>query len=188
MQSEAHLANCADCRADLDAFTGVRTALAEWDAPALGVHFRVVAEPAERKRTWPRWWTAVPMAAAAVLVLAAAAALANLEVRRDAGGLVLRTGWGKVDAVSTAPQASSGSPATSGLSVASATAPEAWRTELAALEQRLLRELSKPAATSVATAMPAAGATRLSDRNCSGACSSSSTRRNCDSSATWRFA
>lgn len=163
--AEAHLANCADCRADLDAFTGVRTALTEWDAPALGVHFRVVAEPAERKRTWPRWWTAVPMAAAAVLVLAAAAALANLEVRRDAGGVVLRTGWGRGDAVTTASQASSGSPATSTLSVASATAPEAWRTELAALEQRLLRELSKPAATSAATATPAAGATRLSDQD-----------------------
>ncbi len=146
---EARLAACAGCRAEVEAFTGVRTALAEWDAPALGVHFRVVAEPAGRAASRPRWWGAAPLAAAAVLVLAAAAALAALEVRREAGGLVIRTGWNRADTTAEIRQAALPAP-TSALPASPAPSPGEWRTELAALEQRLMGELSRSAPTTLA--------------------------------------
>ena len=44
-----------------------------------------------------RWKPALGLAAAAVLVLAVASAIANLEVKYDANGLVVRTGWARSD-------------------------------------------------------------------------------------------
>jgi hypothetical protein len=91
---EAHLARCAGCAAELASLRGVRTHLAEWQPPEVDLGFRVVrdaATPAPARR----WW-ALPVwahAAAALLVLSAGAALANLDVRYGADGLRVRTGW-----------------------------------------------------------------------------------------------
>jgi hypothetical protein len=88
--------------------------------------------------------------AAAVLFFAAAAGLAQVEVRYGADGLVVRTGWGR-----TAPTQSAGTPAQ---------AP--WRQDLAALEQELRRELSsatRPTAV-VATRAPQANEPNLLSR------------------------
>ena len=47
-----------------------------------------------RRPSWRAWWTpAAGLAAAAVLVLAAAASLAHVEVHRGPDGITVRTGW-----------------------------------------------------------------------------------------------
>jgi anti-sigma factor RsiW len=135
---ETHLAECADCRADVDGLTGVRQSLTAWEAPPLRSHFRVVSEEPAKFARWKRWQVALPLAAAAVIVLAAAAGLANLEVRYGADGVMVRTGWGNASAVSNASHASVTPVTTSGAS--GATAP--WRPEITALEQELRREFT----------------------------------------------
>lgn len=111
---EAHLRGCADCRNELKAFRDVRADLAAWAPPEPDFGFRVVRggrdAAAQDVRevirpvvpSWRAWWTpAAGFAAAAVLVLAAAASLAHIEVHRGPDGITVRTGWG----------ASSGAPA-----------------------------------------------------------------------------
>jgi hypothetical protein len=101
---ETHLRGCAACRDDLDALRGVRADLISWSPPDADFGFRVVREPKvvalkPRGAQWRAWWTpAAGLAAAAVLVLAAASALAHVEIHSSADGLTVRTGW------NTAPQ------------------------------------------------------------------------------------
>ena len=77
-----------------------------------------------------RWWNTVPVwaqAAAAILVLAAGAAIANVQVRSGPDGFSVSTGWTQ-PAVVTAP-------------ASSAPADEAWKPALVALEQQLRNEI-----------------------------------------------
>lgn len=128
---EAHLAECEDCRAEVGALGGVRESLAAWDAPTLVTHFRMVSEKSRPEPSWRRAWMTGGLAAAAVLVLAAAAGIANLEISYGERGFSARTGWSRAATPSVAPAAAA---ATSGQTP--------WRAELAALEQQLRRELS----------------------------------------------
>jgi anti-sigma factor RsiW len=91
---EAHLSRCAVCAAELDGLKDVRTQLAEWNAPPADLGFRVTRDPvapaaSRRSRTLPAW----AQAAAAVLVLAAGAGVANLQIEYGNGGVTVRTGW-----------------------------------------------------------------------------------------------
>jgi Putative zinc-finger len=91
-----HLASCATCRAELDGLRGTRAELASWAPPDPDLGFQIVrrAEPPARARTWrpaPAWW----LAAAAVLLLAVSAAIANVEVSVGPDGLLVRTGWSR---------------------------------------------------------------------------------------------
>ena len=96
----AHLAICEQCRTDIDALQETREALTAWAVPsgAPGVHVAVEPSHASPSRGWN--WSAVPVwaqAAAAVFIFAcgaAGAAVMNLDVRYDAAGLTVRTGWG----------------------------------------------------------------------------------------------
>jgi hypothetical protein len=101
---ERHLRECAACRAEAAALRSVRHDLAAWDAPQPATGFKLVQE---RKPSWRAWWTpAAGLAAAAVLVLAAASAIANVEVSYGANGFAVRTGWNRATqsvAVSPAP-------------------------------------------------------------------------------------
>ena len=99
---ERHLRTCGACRDELDAMRSVRADLVTWTPPMPEFAFRLVAEPrqAEGKllrpgvASWRAWFTpAAGFAAAAVLVLAAAAGLAHIEVHTGADGLTVRTGW-----------------------------------------------------------------------------------------------
>jgi hypothetical protein len=103
---ESHLRTCAECRDELKALRGVRADLAAWAPPEPDFGFRVVrggrdaAEhdvvrpPVVAVNSWRAWWTpAAGLAAAAVLVLAAAASLAHVEVHRGPDGITVRTGW-----------------------------------------------------------------------------------------------
>lgn len=101
---EGHLRTCAACRDEVAALRATRGVLASWAPPEPEFAFRIVRDrrPASTRR-WFGWNPAWGLAAAAVLVLAAASAIANVEVRYDASGLAVRTGWGRgVDASSLA--------------------------------------------------------------------------------------
>src|SRR6185437_13709897 len=90
---ERHLRECAACRAEATALRSVRDDLAAWEAPQPATGFKLVQE---RKPSWRAWWTpAAGLAAAAVLVLAAASAIANVEVSYGANGFAVRTGWNR---------------------------------------------------------------------------------------------
>src|SRR5262245_53700006 len=104
---DKHLGSCADCRAELDGLRGTRTHLASWAPPEPDLGFEIVrsARPAVAQ---PRRWGVSPawgLAAAAMLMLAVSAAIANLEVRVSSAGLVVSTGWSR--SATAAPQQAS---------------------------------------------------------------------------------
>src|SRR5438067_772399 len=117
---DRHLRDCADCRDELKAMRGVRADLLTWSPPEPDFAFRIVNEPRAAQAnnepgaaqagqdrraarggpiitplvpSWRTWLTpAAGLAAAAVLVLAAAAGLARVEVHNGPDGWTLRTG------------------------------------------------------------------------------------------------
>jgi hypothetical protein len=128
MAFESHVAACARCADDLAALRGVRTQLARWAPP----------EPSFTHATLPSaishqpWWRTMPawaQVAAALLFLGAAAGIANLDVRYDANGLSVRTGWSRE--APGAPAASAAIPA------ARRDAEDPWRADVAALQRQL---------------------------------------------------
>src|SRR5512144_1216935 len=82
---EAHLASCAECRAEVTEFRNVRAQLAGWSPPNRQLGFTIVsATPATDAAHRSPWrsahvWMPAGVAAAAVLLLASAAAIANLD-------------------------------------------------------------------------------------------------------------
>jgi hypothetical protein len=145
---EAHVRGCAACRAELKAMRAVRADLAAWAPPEPDFGFRVVRggrDAAERDvirpivPSWRAWWTpAAGLAAAAVLVLAAAASLAHVEVHRGPDGVTVRTGWA-ASAPGTAVDARGGgtSPVSVGRDTRLPSAPPMDAAFVAAFERRL---------------------------------------------------
>lgn len=140
---EEHLAACAACAAEVMELRSTRSTLSEWEVPERALGFRIVSgqgdaiadapppAPVRRSVTLP-WWL---QTAAAVLLCAAAAGLAQIEVRYGPDGVVVRTGWSRADAPSSA---------STSVNV-QADAP--WRRDLTALEQRLRHDLSPASST-----------------------------------------
>jgi hypothetical protein len=92
---EAHLLMCPACREEISDLRGVRADLGRWPPPDADFTVRIVRDAAAAPRAWwrvPVWATS---AVAAGLVLAIAAAAANLEVQVGNGALIVRTGWSK---------------------------------------------------------------------------------------------
>lgn len=158
---DAHLATCDCCRSELAAFEGVRASLGRWSPPTLRPENSLSYGAASREAraagdeaasglplvpshqppttSHGSWWREIPawaQVAAALLCLAVGAGIANLEVRYDANGLQVRTGW---MAVAPATQNSVAAARSAGND-----AP--WRAELTALEQRLRADLRQPSA------------------------------------------
>ena len=139
---DAHLLVCTRCAAEVRALGHVRTELAEWTPPDAELGFAVVrkSEQPEAKVLRPaRWWQTVPawaQAAAAILVLAAGLSIANIQVRSNADGFVVTTGW------MAAPASESSAGDARGSRVAGPAADDQqWRTALASLEQQLRSEI-----------------------------------------------
>jgi hypothetical protein len=142
---ERHLATCARCRTELQGLSSVRGELGRWTSPeyagAVGggrlLPFRGRTSLTTAIRDLPAW----AQVAAATLLFAAAAGLANVRVAYTADGVTVRTGWlhQDRDVVSSAP------PATTAVS-----AP--WRADLTALEQQLQTALASVQATAAKTA------------------------------------
>jgi hypothetical protein len=154
----AHLAICAGCREELAALRATRGHLASWSPPEPDLGFQIIrAAPAAPARVLPmrsRWMPAFGFAAAAVIVLAAAGAIANLEVRYDASGLIVRTGWARGEDLVAQGAAAQSRPQLATASSASSAAFE----EL----DRRLRELESATAQTPG-AMQLASGPRMSD-------------------------
>lgn len=135
---DAHLAICDRCAEEVTALGDVRAELGLWVPPDVELGFTITrkSEPQSATVLRPaRWWSAVPawaQAAAAVLVLAAGAAIANLQVRTGPDGFSVSTGW-----------MTRQEPALSAPSDREAVGREveAWRPALIALEQQLRNEI-----------------------------------------------
>jgi len=164
---ESHLATCEDCAQEVAGLSGVRGALTSWKVPGNAAGFRIVLEPAgdspeavsspaivPESLATPgaavlrpgRWWQAplpaLGRVAAAILLFAGGAAIANLEVRYDQDGFVVRTGWQRQQ-----PTTPAGEPASSSAR-ASTAAASPWRPDIVSLERRLREEFSGAGASS----------------------------------------
>jgi hypothetical protein len=148
---EAHLRTCADCRGEVSALRGVRADLGRWQPPEADFTVRIVRDTPATPRAWWRMPVWATSAVAAGLVLAIGAAAANLEVQVGNGALIVRTGWSKPTATSSArvQQASvAQSPARPPLVSAGMSAAEVQKA-LVALETKLRTDFSKlPSQTS----------------------------------------
>lgn len=164
---EAHLVTCDECAEELAAFKDVRSSLAAWPEPSTSPRFKVVVdEDRARPPLWRRSLYPVGLAAAATLVLGVSAGIANLEVRYDRAGLVVRTGWGREDiAGATTATAATAAPAGATLAATPVVASESeWRQELTALEARLRGEWAALGVVRAGAATaPAPVATRTAD-------------------------
>jgi hypothetical protein len=126
---DVHVRHCDSCAGELAGLGGVRRELAGWSPPDVALGFSVVstaAAPASRSvwREVPAW----AQLAAAVLVMGIGLAVANLQVRYGEAGLVVTTGW-MTPVAAPVPEVAQ--------AVAAPATDEAWRAELAALEQRI---------------------------------------------------
>jgi hypothetical protein len=97
---QQHLGACAECRTELAELRATRGQITAWTPPEPDLGFHIVRgaaapPPARTFRISPAWG----LAAAAMLLLAVGAAIANLEVRVGNEGLVVRTGWNRAAAV-----------------------------------------------------------------------------------------
>ena len=136
---DAHLSVCDECRQEVAGLKATRDHLSLWAPPQPEFAFRIVRDHAPAAKVLPmrsRWKPALGLAAAAVLVLAVASAIANLEVKYDANGLVVRTGWARSD----------GDTAQNGGSSRPNFAIQPSSTEFQALDRRL-RDLEAAAAS-----------------------------------------
>lgn len=149
---EAHLSVCGECRIELDQMRSAQAQLATWSVPEPELGFALVSARERRRADARRYWLPAGLAAAAALVLAAGAAIANLEVRYDGEGLSVRTGWGRpVTEAARPPEAvSSPEPTLAPTAVSLSATGSPWREDLAALERRLRTEFT-------AVPAPAAG-------------------------------
>jgi hypothetical protein len=148
---ERHLALCAACAAEVAGFGEVRSALAGWQPPEAQLDFTVLpratlvpmpvpapAPPSVRPASgalpaWARF-------AAAVLVLGVGLGAANLQVRSDATGISVTTGWmtpaSARPVLAAVPPAEPSAPALRPVEDATA-----WQPAMAALEARLRAEM-----------------------------------------------
>lgn len=102
---EAHLDGCPSCRAEVAALRGTRVHLASWTPQEPDLRFQIVrGAPVPSRARWSRAWG---LAAAAVLVLAVASAVANVEISTSGGGITVRTGWSGGTDTAAAPAAQS---------------------------------------------------------------------------------
>jgi hypothetical protein len=105
-----------------------------WSPPEPDLGFEIVRSA--RVAQTRRWWQISPawgLAAAAMLTLAVASAIANVEVRAGSGGIVVSTGWSRGAAESQATAQTVAAPATAEY----AAKLEAVTARLQELEQRL---------------------------------------------------
>jgi len=151
---EAHVASCAECRDEIAELRATRGQIALWTPPEPDLGFRMIRgaaapPPPPRFRIAPAWG----LAAAALLVLAVGAAIANLDVRYDGAGLSVRTGWQhEADAPSAAQQNAAGG-----------VANVDWKAQAEVLDRRL-RDLERAVgARPQPSAVQSASAADLSD-------------------------
>lgn len=134
-----HLAECRACAAEVLSLGEVRSGLGVWVTPHTELDFTIVKKselPASNVLRPARWWNAAPVwaqAAAAIMVLAVGAAIANVHVKSGPDGFTVTTGWIPFDSSTT-----SSAP---GVLAQGQQPDEEWKTALVALEQQLRTEI-----------------------------------------------
>src|SRR3954462_558294 len=91
-----HVPACARCQADVAALRGVRAQLAHWAPPEPSHNPQSTMSRSPSAIHDAQWWKQIPawaQVAAALLFLGVSAGIANLDVRYDANGLSVKTGW-----------------------------------------------------------------------------------------------
>lgn len=151
---DTHLTACAACRAELAGLRATRDDLLAWSPPECrDLPSSWAVEPATPVGMRLRAWApAFGLAAAAMLLLAVSAAVANVEIRYGSDGLVVRTGH------TAAPAAAVEAPA---LEAVPARASYVTAEELAAFEARL-RDALAPAPAAIRPVSNTADTTQLS--------------------------
>lgn len=130
---ERHLRGCAACARETEGLQAVRRDLEAWMPPEPQLGFTITQKPATVLR--PSRWSvpAIPawaQVAAAVLVIAAGAAIANLQMRYGSDGLTVTTGWMQPSTQVAVP------------APAPAVAAQDWQPALIALERDVRNELA----------------------------------------------
>jgi anti-sigma factor RsiW len=148
---DAHAARCSACRMEIAELKAIRSELGCWAPPEPARPF-IHASPAQSLAPPPRSvWTklgeipAWAQVAAALLFVGIAAGIANLEVKYDRDGLMVRTGW----SASAPASASAGGDASARQAAATVSEVPAkpWQSDLTALEAELRTEFqAAPAA------------------------------------------
>jgi hypothetical protein len=143
-QVKAHVRTCAACADEIEGLQAVRRDLLEWQPVETPLNFAIVQKPATVLRparwsmsTMPAW----AQVAAAALVLAVGAAIANVQVRYGSDGLLVTTGW-MSPAVAGPGVSPAAPPAVTG-NDSLAPPTEDWRPALIALERSLRAELQQ---------------------------------------------
>jgi hypothetical protein len=165
----AHVATCPACADEVRGFAHVRETLSRWAPPDRVGGFRLVRDevadaPSTATVLRPaRWWQAplpiLARVAAAILLFAGGAALANLDVRYDKNGFAVRTGWRAPVVVPVAagqaaaadPQSTLQSTPASYAATSAGQADSPWRMEMAALERSLRDEFHQQLAAARAS-------------------------------------
>jgi hypothetical protein len=135
-----HLAHCTACADEVMALGDARSELGLWVPPHVELDFAIVKKselPSSNVLRPAQWWNTVPVwaqAAAAVLVLAAGAAIANLHVRSGPDGFSVSTGW-------MTPTVREDAGRSAATVQADGPADAAWKPALVALEQQLRDEI-----------------------------------------------
>lgn len=147
----SHLDSCTECRTALEEMRGVRAQLATWTLPSTagigaGTAGLTVFGSSGTRRARP-WWAPGALAAAAVILLAVGAAIANLEITYGRDGIAVRTGWSR-EVVPPARQAAAVAPSPTPVQEAAPRPVSA--DDLAALEKRLRTEFQALAVTETA--------------------------------------
>lgn len=146
---QKHLSTCAECRDELAELGATRAQIARWTPPDVNLGFRVIRESQTPPRRWFHLSPAWGLAAAAMLLLAVGAAIANLDIRYGSDGLVVRTGWNhNVDVA----EQSSGTVVT----------PVEWKTQADQLDRRL-RQLEQSMSARSESPIQNASASEMSD-------------------------
>jgi hypothetical protein len=153
---ERHLRGCPACTRETGELQDVRHDLTSWVPPEVELGFSIAQKPSPvvRPARWaalhelPRW----AQVAAAALVIAAGAALANVQVRFGPEGVTVSTGW-----IAPAPVVPDPAPLVASSAEAAPSAPseDAWRPALVALEESLRAEFAQMQRASAADAVPA---------------------------------
>jgi anti-sigma factor RsiW len=142
---DAHLKTCAECREEIAGLRRVRLDLGKWTPPQPEFGFHIVRD---RQPTWRHWWTpAFGLAAAAVLVLALASAVANVDVSYENGVVHLRTGRGHVELADATRKPEPPRPAAAPVEGVAKTKTDDAQLALASLDRRL-RQLESASRTS----------------------------------------
>lgn len=154
---EEHLSACVECRGALDAMCDVRAQLATWQLPeaagsGAGTGGLLLASGYAIARTTRPWWAPGALAAAAVILLAVGAAIANLEITYGRDGISIRTGWSQAPAA--VQTVASGTPSQSA-GAGDVQAQTVSADDLAVLEKRLRTEFQALATSTSGSARAA---------------------------------